>query len=171
MNRPLSWLLATSLLLALPSLGQDPADCPYLDDRDARRVLGGAPAAPLVADFDPLLGDASSCRWESRRKPVRRLVVAEQAATSVVGDPFAALRPAELAPFPVADLQWSVLVPASALADGEAWYAGLAGRGVVLLWVDEDGFETAVAVDLPDLSVEAQRQALALVVDRIAGGP
>lgn len=138
--------------------------CPFLADADARRALGGE-ISLVVADFDGVLDGASSCRFArlggSPKSAPGRLVIAELGVASSIDDPFAPLRPKQLAQLEVSGARWSVLLPAGSLRDTDAWYRGLAGlelpspEAVVLLWSDEDGFETAVLLDAPGRDAEA----------------
>lgn len=163
-------LVATSVSVAVAAEGTPPT-CPYLSSTEARTILGGEVAVE-VADFDSALDGASSCRFSRAGESSRssQLVIAEVAAASVLGDPFATLRSLELTAFPVDRAPWSILVAASALEGLDQWYAGLAlVPGVVLLWADEDGFQSAIALDLPGTSAEAQRSTLSRVLDRVVG--
>jgi hypothetical protein len=163
-------------LLMAPAPAPSPA-CPFLDERDARRALGGEVALE-VADFDSALEGASSCRF-SRVGPgaaagAGRLVIAELGVASASADPFASLRPKELAVLEVPTAPWSVLLPAAAVTDAEGWYRGLAGseppgrEAVVLLWSDEDGFETAVLLDAPGRSAEVLHSELTRLARHVA---
>lgn len=125
----------------------------------------------VVLDSDAALGDAASCRWSvAVGGGTRELVVAETAVGTVAGDPFAALRAAELAPLPVGETPFSVLVESRSLAGSSAWYAGCAEvGGVTLLWADQDGFQSAVVLDVPGLAPAQLFDRLRVLSSQLAG--
>lgn len=161
--------LALTLAATVGSAAGASQECPYLDNSMAKRALGSE-VELVVSDSDPALEGASSCRFR-RVDGSASLVVAELALASVEGDPFAALRTHKPAVLVVPRATYSIALPAVAVRGSGFWFGELGvGSGVVAAWADEDGFQSAVALELPGAAAQTHLEVLTRVVGQMAGG-